>query len=312
MSWLKGLFGFGAGTKVSGPEGSGVALSAPQKPTAAPKFVTATAIKSTVGDDDDRDQVSFGSLRKKPWCAICCLECEFENGTFTGTGSLIDARTIITAAHNLWNPPEDPDEPGRAVGKVRSIKVTPARWDAASGGPFGSKLARRFAYDSRWQTERDPTRRFYDYGVIFLDKPGFKLPFYLPMWELALDKWQPSLVLNCAGYPFDMEGHFVTASGGVGSEKPGGAVFLGPKNEMIIHGIDTEGGESGAPIFWGDKTLTDFYVLAIHTQGVGLVSGRNAGVRITTGMMKEIDRWRSDPGTHGPQQVVPHEPQQIV
>jgi hypothetical protein len=45
---------------------------------------------------------------------------------------------------------------------------------------------------------------------------------------------------------------------------------------MVIHNMDTEGGESGGPIFWTDGDR--YYALAVHTERVGLARGMNAGV----------------------------------
>ncbi len=104
-SWFKGWFDAGAGQKQleePGPQGKGMKLAAPSKSAAkpAPKFATA----STFGKDTRVEPE--GSLSAAPWCAVCHLACKFPNhpDPFDGTGFLIDATTIITAGHNLWNP----------------------------------------------------------------------------------------------------------------------------------------------------------------------------------------------------------------
>jgi V8-like Glu-specific endopeptidase len=302
-SWLTGLFGRGTQSDVAaeqGPTGIGVSLPGPV-PSA--KFIAAGVGASSnhqlsVIGGDDRQEVH--SATQKPWCAICYLECMFGTDTYIGTGWMIDATTIITAAHNLWNPPAVPGEPKRAAGKVDLIRVSPARLDA-SGGPFETKKTNHFVYDRRWEELRDPVRRYYDYGVIYLDKPGYTLPFYFAPWALPPEKWDRSMRLNCAGYPIDLGGHFVTASGSACSEQPAGPLFIGPNQEMVIHNMDTEGGESGGPIFWTDGNR--YFALAVHTQGVGLARGMNAGVRITPKMIDVFNRWRANPNRQGPQTV---------
>jgi V8-like Glu-specific endopeptidase len=304
-SWLTGLFGSGGGrTGVTeqGPTGEGISL---RSPTALTTASPASGPHHQLSIIDDDDRVDVQSVTKKPWCAICYLECEFDNGKFTGTGWLIDARTVITAGHNVWNPPADPDEPDRAVGKVKRITVTPAQLDGR-GGPFGSRVTNHFdhfVYDKRWEKEpyNDPARRYYDYGAILLNEPGFKLPFYFTPWAMPPEKWEHSMCLNCGGYPADLNCRFVTAAGNACSVSPGGSLFIGPNKEMVIHSTDTEGGESGGPIFWTDGH--QYYVLAVHTQGVGLAPGFNAGVRITTKMIEAFDRWRTNPNRQGPQTV---------
>ena len=57
---------------------------------------------------------------------------------------------------------------------------------------------------------------------------------------------------------------------------PAASFFIGPNREMVIHNMDTEGGESGGPIFWTDGDR--YFALAVHAQGVGLARGMNAGV----------------------------------
>ncbi len=101
-------------------------------------------------------------------------------------------------------------------------------------------------YDERWQKLPDPERRYFDYGAIFLRKPGIALPFYFKCFPLLADKWVPDMVLNCAGYPSDKNRLLVTSSGKLDSvsEK---SHFVGPDREMVVHDIDTKGGQSGAP-----------------------------------------------------------------
>ena len=70
---------------------------------------------------------------------------------------------------------------------------------------------------------------------------------------------------------------------------------------MVIHNMDTEGGESGGPIFWTDGD--QYFALAVHTQGVGLARGMNAGVRITPKMIDVFNSWRADPNRQGAQTV---------
>lgn len=260
------------------------------EPQLGASVIENAGVNETVVNDDDR--VDVKNAKEKPYCAVCYLICEFPNGKFAGTGWMIDATTVVTAGHNLWNPPADPQEPDRAVGQVISITVMPAH-TMSNGDPFGAVKTSHYAYDKRWENQDIPDRRLYDYGVILLKKPGFKLPFYFTAYAQAAEDWNSKQVLNCAGYPVDLgNGRFITAAGNACSEQQGGSLFKGPNKEMVIHNIDTEGGESGGPIFWTDGKAC--YVLAIHTQGKGFADGLNAGVRITPKMVKTFAFWSAN------------------
>src|SRR5262245_59654386 len=92
----------------------GVALDFPAVPRQDPLVLT----ESVIGNDN---RVPVHSIKSAPWCAVVFLECTFANNKkFAGTGWLINPRTIITAGHNLWNPPFDAREPNRAVGEVKA------------------------------------------------------------------------------------------------------------------------------------------------------------------------------------------------
>lgn len=309
FEWLSGLLGQGKqGSEPSGKSPIGNGLRLPPPTTASPppaplsladtlnQPLKADHLASIIGKDDLK---AVRSVTDKPWCAVCYLKCVFGTKTFIGTGWLINAATVITAGHNLWNPPFDSKEPDRAVGDVTSITVVPAHLEEGNE-PFGSLPAARWVYDKRWMTKPNPDRRYYDYGAIFLEKPGFDLPFYFKPWHMPPADWKTK-VLNCAGFPVKKNGRFVAAAGNACSATTGGSMFLGPQQEMVIHDIDTGGGESGGPIFMYDGE--DYFVLGVHTQGVGLVAGRNAGVRITDKMIESFKLWSKDTTLQGPQTV---------
>lgn len=254
---------------------------------------------SSVINKDTRAEVpGFG----RPWCAICYLSCKFPSDAnpWIGTGWLINPTTIITAGHNLWNPPRKKDEK-RAAGEVCYIQVVPSQPNTLAKLKSTPKTV-RYVYDERWQTAPADQRRFYDYGAIFLDHP-VHLPFYFTPWAADPDAWKSYKLLHCAGYPYEKDGTLLRGEGKACGEMLTGNMFLGPKQAMVVHDIDTTGGQSGAPVFWTDPDNTEFYVLGIHTQGKGAAKGFNACLRITPAMLKAFERWKSDHNLQGPQPV---------
>ena len=338
MSWLTGLFGFGKkqqAPNIKGPEGkdpvgispigkgpvrnsparkgpvgNGQTLPAPGQVATPQASSLDDAFNQPLVDPhlqsvtDNPFQV-VTSVTDKPWCAVCYLECTFGTKKYIGTGWLIDPTTIITAAHNLWNPPFDPLEPKRAVGPVTRIVVAPAPSDSNTF-PFHASNAKRWVYDQRWRTlpAHDRERRCYDYGAIFVDSPGFDtVPAFFTPWPMDLADWPPK-VLNCAGFPLTENAKFMTSVGKACVPPGGNSMFIGTHQQMVAHNMSTEGGESGGPIFMVDDN-NDPYALAVHTQGFGLVSGANAGVRITQDMIDAFNIWRHDETLKGPQPVGP-------
>jgi V8-like Glu-specific endopeptidase len=215
-----------------------------------------------------------------PYRAICYLELNFPSGTAAGTGTFIDRRIVLTAAHNLYRRGEDEE--------VRSVVVVPGQYRSLPE-PFGRATSNNFDYHPKWRNEDDVRRASqYDFGVIFLDDDRLaqQVNWTFPCYCLTDEGWnklKSDYWLNVSGFPVKFD-HFMLW----GTGKPN--KLLG---NVIQHDIPTTNGQSGAPMYYDSGR--GFYLLGVHTDGVGLTD-MNGGVRITHEVKGWIENWLGSPG----------------
>lgn len=224
-----------------------------------------------------------------PWSAICRLEITIGSGTAHGTGWFIGPRTIMTAAHNLY---------ARTKGLAAS-NITIYAGAPGPDTPFLPVTTSLYEYDHRYaeaSSDVDATR--YDYGVIFVPDDGLG-NLVRKYFKYSPQKATTDLgTIQIAGFPHDKNYELVYAKGNQTGTDP----------QIIIHDIDTEAGQSGAPIYHWSET-TGYTVIGVHTDGFGKngqgLSGqlgygekRNGGVRITPDLKKRMDFWKANPGQH--------------
>ena len=88
------------------------------------------------------------------------------------------------------------------------------------------------------------------------------------------------LFVNNAGYPYE-------------ANKPYGTLWYNAgrirkmEKTYIEYMVDTEGGQSGSPVYYYDKESGQRYVIAVHTTGDFV----NRGLRITREVFETIKRW---------------------
>lgn len=227
--------------------------------------------RSIIGADD---RTWVRDTRVDPWRKICCLEIRAFNGQTTiGTGWLAGPSTVITAGHCVNN--------AAVGGWVREIIVSPGR-SQTSNSSHHRVTANRFQCLARWVSRRDKN---FDMGVIHLPQPlgdhfgwfGFMAPS---------DATLNGAKVTSAGYPIDQGGtQMVTHSGRV----------LAATTNRIFYDIDTEVGQSGAPVFIGSE---DPKVVGVHAYGTASTPpelGRpaNSAPRITEEIFNQIHSWRA-------------------
>ncbi len=222
-----------------------------------------------LGTEDERQTQQLTPVpdpTARPWSAICHLQSNYSDdeskSTTNGTGFLISDTTVLTAAHNLcWvkngrkieprsltvtlagkahppvTPPNFASEPRFAAMKalqernkelIRSPKLTREEKD--------NILARFSAFE-------DPY--YYDYGVIFLDKPLEPKPDFFfklrgadahdPLWERPL---------TCAGF---LSSDQLCHAAGM-AHPSSGHRFMGNKDHLAVHNVFAVKGESGGPL----------------------------------------------------------------
>lgn len=205
---------------------------------------------------DSRTRIS--ATTTFPNSAIVNVVMEFSSGSFVCTGWMIDADRVATAAHCIHMNGEF----------ASTITVYPGRdGDIA---PFGGVAAINWYVPRKW---KKTGRARFDYGVIKLvSNVGDTVGVF--GFSAENDAFLFKRKIKVRGYPAEKD--------------PFGSMWSmdGKIQEVtatqILYGLDTSGGQSGAPIF-GRKPGCNPCGFGIHTYGTPSppAAQRNSGTRIT-------------------------------
>lgn len=221
---------------------------------AAPQFV--------MGKDD---RVPIPDTTRLPWRCVCHLVVDgLANEPVLGTGWMAGPRTVLTTGHNLFTP---------ATGRLASrVSVVPGR--LGDRAPFNYFTSSKFDVHPIWRAQGD--QRF-DVGVIWLDAAvGEQLGWF--GFASRADAQLQNLIVNTAGYPGDRR---------LGTQWFNAGRVSGVQPRLIEYGLDTEGGQSGSPIFMVDEAA-ERVVLAVHAYGGNT---RNLGIRISNDIFSLFNTW---------------------
>lgn len=223
-----------------------------------------------------------------PWRCICHLEVEYEFGpTGFGTGFLIGPRAVLTAAHVLDSPARNGSTRRRTA---RQVRVVPGR--NGTMAPYGFFVSKYSDCKVPEQWLRDGDNRpdgYWDFAMISIpdgfataDQPTaerlgyFGLKCFSEREEAKADM----LFVNNAGYPYEANKAYGTLWYNAGRIRK-------MEKTYIEYMVDTEGGQSGSPVYYYDKESGQRYVIAVHTTGDFV----NRGLRITREVFETIKRW---------------------
>lgn len=188
-----------------------------------------------------------------PWRCIALLNIAFRDGyTARGSGWFIAPRTLVTAAHCVHDP---------VHGRAMSIVATPGFQMGAA--PYGRFAVAQVDFNPAW-TRGFP--RELDFALIYLAQP-VGVGFF--GFAAADDKALAQVLVNISGYPDDRPN----------TQWFDGGRILHADQNFIYHTIDTESGQSGAPLFWSDRQQR--IGLGIHAYGAGPRDRTNVARRIT-------------------------------
>lgn len=231
-------------------------------------------LENVIGADD---RVMVPDTATIPWRCICHLEVIFNNGAKGyGTGWLAGPHTVITAAHCV----EDPRSKAKAV----EIRVTPGRNGGL--GPYSQFTTSAYETRKDWLKKKTPDLDVAAIGLpnegVFADGVGTRLGYFGV--AAFTDKELNMLLVNTSGYPVEARKPFATQWFNAGRVKD-------VRKDHITYMIDTEGGQSGGPIFFYHQQSEQRVVVAIHTTGYY----PNRGVRITEEIFTDIKGWIDNP-----------------
>lgn len=190
-----------------------------------------------------------------PYSAICYLETKWKDGTTTiGTAWMYWKDIAITAGHCVYSSDRG--------GWAQSVTIWPGR--NGSTTPYGSAYATIMHTSTAWT---DSSNANYDYGLLELNRNiGTSTGYFGMHWTTS-----------------SLNGKSITVAGYPGSSskirqlwKMSGSVASCNSNK-VYYSIDTEGGQSGSPVYWYNSTY-GYQGIAIHAYGS---SSNNSGTRIT-------------------------------
>jgi glutamyl endopeptidase len=216
--------------------------------------------ESVIGTDE-RTRVT--TTTTYPYRAIAHIESDIGGCT----GWMIDADTVATAGHCIYDP---------GSGRWASwAKVYPGR--NGSTAPYGYANAVNFFSVTGWTQNGDTN---YDYGAIKLDKPiGDSTGWFgLRVVSGSLN----GMAQNISGYPGDKT---------YGTQWEDADQVRETYTYKVHYANDTYGGQSGSPVYNSSSCGT--CSIAIHTNGVYGGNPYNRGTRITQEVFNNLNTWKN-------------------
>lgn len=225
------------------------------------------------GDPDDRNLVE--NTKDFPWKSICLLKLfSAENKLIgTGTGWFVGPNTIITAAHNLY----DPDE------NEITEKITLIPGCAGEQEPFQSISIdhTHFRIPSGF-IEKETIEM--DYAAIILPNNLFKVKMGFFGLACLYSKSLKNLSVKISGYP----GEKVPAN--MQWYHQGRIASIDDNGFSLGYTIDTSPGQSGSPV-WYENDEGEYHVVGIHSEGY---YHKNFAIRFTERVFDQILEWREE------------------
>ncbi len=216
-------------------------------------------------------------LDKTQWPQVGLIRSFFPNNVqpAIGTGTLIDRRGILTAAHVIY----DPTRGGWAN-----------RFEVAFGGGASATADRsKGRVIQEWISTNvlDPISPF-DLGVILLDSPVSNVPLADFFPSVNTDLWGHNT--NVVGYPirsdfWDGDDHALAG----GESSP---VDMGPPPDAhayrLAYPTVSLGGMSGGPVYRTDELSTGMKIRVVNTS---IYNGMGNGLIIYSTLAQWINQW---------------------
>ena len=203
-----------------------------------------------------------------PWRSICHLEITYpDNSTAFGSGWFAGPDTVITAGHNVFSHDNG--------GWAQHVRVVPGR--DGNFAPFDETYAVQADVLPGWEASGEA---HYDLGMLkTADARIGRATGWFGYAVFADDDLAAMPLIQSAGYPAETR-PFATQWYDAGRAQAYSAT-------LIKYRVDTEQGQSGAPIFFSNHS-GQRWVVATH---VYHAKSTNLGLRVTAQVFAAIDAW---------------------
>jgi V8-like Glu-specific endopeptidase len=232
-------------------------------------------IRGSVHGSDDRERVTYTT--NFPWNTICYLDFMKAGSDYRGSGILISPYFVLTCGHNVW----DQDLQVWAD----NAKVTPAQHQDYQGAtiyePYGTVDVCKCEFHSNACYVENDGGFECDYGGVQLGRRFSGISTFMPIEYDAT----PTAV-NIAGYPGEVQGESSSYDMWLGYDSVTG--YEGINNRIMLHTVDTSGGQSGAPVWRYNKETKNRRLVAIHVYGG---ADANGACRLVSAMESTISEW---------------------
>ena len=210
-------------------------------------------ISYRVTSNDNRSIISQEKLSSPPYSSIGLLKMTYPKQTVSyRTGVLIGENVVLTAGHNLYDPRNNPNSPSEILGSPENIEFYPGLTKNKSN--FEKCTGKKFYFPKNYpKTDRD------DYGIIILNENIGKETGYLNLKIYNEEEDRNNEFYNC-GYPLNRTTENNTVF--YQYESKGNLIKTDEKKGIIISGIKSSYGQSGAGLFFMKDNK--YYVIGVH------------------------------------------------
>lgn len=182
--------------------------------------------KTVIFGTDDRRLVS--NTTTFPWSAIGQVQLHFGYEMYVGTAAMIGRYLALTCGHVAAD---------TSLGTPDSIEFIPGQ--TSQSQPYGRVKVVQVIPSPQWKAYKDDG---YDIAILVLDQPIGDQTGYFKI-AVQPDGFFDNQSVESAGYPTDLGGlDMYTVS----------SVTAGMDGNVIYHYLDTEPGQSGSPVWYGD------------------------------------------------------------
>lgn len=228
-------------------------------PAVLTSLAPAVQSASIFGTDDRR---IVNNTTTFPWSAIG--QVQLGNGgsdVYVGTAVMIGRYLALTCGHVAADP---------ALGAFKQIKFFPGL--TRTSEPFGQATVVQVIPSPQWKADQDDG---YDIAILVMDRPIGDETGYFRI-AVQPDTFFDNQPLETAGYPTDLGGaDMYTVSGN----------SMGMEGNVLFHDLDTEPGQSGSPMWYGDAATGQARLIGLDegsylTATLGGVIDRGIAARI--------------------------------